>query len=92
MPRNGQTGLVIPVPAADALLAAVGTRYPGTVREGVPAHASLLYPFVAAAELDERVSGALGELLAKQAPMPVQLAECYRREGFVARAGQTVGG
>jgi 2'-5' RNA ligase len=84
MPMNGQTGLVIPVQAADALLAAVGTRYPGTVREGVPAHVSLLYPFVAAAELDERVSGALGELVAEQAPMPVQLAECYHREGFVA--------
>jgi 2'-5' RNA ligase superfamily len=84
MPTNGQTGLVIPVPAADALLASVGARYPGTVREGVPAHLSLLYPFVAAAELDERVTCALGELLVKQAPMPVQFAECYRHDGFVA--------
>ena len=78
MPTNGQTGLVIPVPAADALLASVGARYPGTVREGVPAHVSLLYPFVAATELDEGVTSALGELLAEQAPMPVQFAECYR--------------
>jgi hypothetical protein len=77
MPMNGQTGLVIPVPAADALLASVGARYPGTVREGVPAHVSLLYPFVAATELDERVTCALGELLVEQAPMPVQFAECY---------------
>ncbi len=84
MPTHGQTGLVIPVPEADALLAAVGARYPGTVREGVPAHVSLLYPFVAAAELDEQVTSALCELLAEQAPMPVQFAECYRREGFVA--------
>jgi 2'-5' RNA ligase len=84
MPTNGQTGLVIPVPAADALLAAVGARYPGTVREGVPAHVSLLYPFVTATELDEQVTNALSELLAKQAPMPVQFAECYRHDGFVA--------
>jgi 2'-5' RNA ligase len=84
MPTNGQTGLVIPVPTADALLAAVGAQYPGTVREGVPAHVTLLYPFVAAAELDERVSSAVGALLAEQAPMPVRFAECYRREGFVA--------
>lgn len=84
MPTNGQTGLVIPVPAADALLASVGARYPGTVREGVPAHVSLLYPFVAAAELDKGVTSALGELFAEQAPMPVQFAECYRRDGFVA--------
>ncbi len=84
MPTNGQTGLVVPVPTADVLLASVGARYPGTVREGVPAHVSLLYPFVAAAELDEGITSALGELLAGQAPMRVQFAECYRRDGFVA--------
>jgi 2'-5' RNA ligase superfamily len=92
MPTHGQTGLVIPVPAADAVLAAVGARYPGTVREGVPAHVSLLYPFVAAAELDERVTSALGELLAEQAPMPVQFAECYCREGFVALCPDPIDG
>lgn len=84
MPRNGQTGLVIPVPAVDALLASVETQHPGTMREGVPAHVSLLYPFVAATELDERVSGALGELFAEQVPMLVEFGECYRRGGFVA--------
>jgi hypothetical protein len=41
MPTNGQSALVIPVPAADPLLASVAARYPGTVREGVPAHVSL---------------------------------------------------
>ncbi len=84
MPTNGQTGLVIPVPTADALLASVGARYPGTVREGVPAHVSLLYPFVPAADLDERVPSALGELFDKQVPMRVEFVECYRRGGFVA--------
>jgi hypothetical protein len=84
MPTNGQTGLVVPVPAVEALLASVGARYPGTVRDGVPAHVSLLYPFVAAAELDERVSCAVGELFAEQAPMRVEFAECYRQDGFVA--------
>ncbi len=84
MPTNSQSGLVIPVPAADALLASVAARHPGAVREGVPAHVSLLYPFVAAGELDERVTSALGELLAEQAPMPVEFVECYHRGGFVA--------
>jgi hypothetical protein len=84
MPTNGQTGLVIPVPTADALLASVGARYPGTVREGVPAHVSLLYPFVPAAELDERLTSALAELFDEQVPMLVGFVECYRRGGFVA--------
>jgi 2'-5' RNA ligase superfamily len=84
MPVEGQTGLVVPVPAADALLGLVESRHSGTVREGVPAHVSLLYPFVGVAELDERVIQALRELVAGHEPMPVQFAECYRREGFVA--------
>ncbi|MFN2479171.1 MAG: hypothetical protein ABR615_08375 [Pseudonocardiaceae bacterium] len=84
MPAHGQTGLVIPVPAADALLASVGTRYPGTVRDGVPAHVSLLYPFVVAAELDERVTTALHELFFEQVPIAVEFVECYRRGGFMA--------
>jgi 2'-5' RNA ligase superfamily protein len=84
MPTNGQTGLVIPVPAVDALLASVETRHPGTVREGVSAHVSLLYPFVGAAELDERVTQALSEMFGEHEPMPIEFAECYRRGGFVA--------
>ncbi|MGH3845329.1 MAG: 2'-5' RNA ligase family protein [Pseudonocardiaceae bacterium] len=84
MPTNGQTGLVIPVPAADPLLTLVETRHPGTVRQGVPAHVSLLYPFIDAAELDEQVSRALSELFIEQAPMLVEFVECYRRGGFVA--------
>lgn len=36
------------------------------------------------AELDARVTTALGELLVEQTPMRVQFAECYRRGGFVA--------
>lgn len=84
MPTPGHTGLVIPVPAADALLASVGDRYPGTVRDGVPAHVSLLYPFVVAAELDQRVTTACSELFVGQVPIPVDFVECYRRGGFVA--------
>ncbi len=84
MPTHGQAGLVIPVPAADALLALVGGRYPGTVRDGAPAHVSLLYPFVVAAELDQRVTTALNELFVEQPPIPVDFVECYRRGGFVA--------
>lgn len=45
---------------------------------------AMLCPFVAATELDERVTSALGELLAEQAPMRVQFAECYHHDRFVA--------
>lgn len=92
MPTNGQTGLVIPVPAADALLALMETRHPGTVREGVPAHVSLLYPFVGVAELDERVTHALSELFGEHEPMAIELVECYRHGGFVALRPDPING
>ena len=81
--KEGRTGLVIPVPAADPLLASVAARYPGTVREGVGAHVSLLYPFVPVPELDEDVTDTLSELFAGQPWIPVTFRQCRRSQGFV---------
>lgn len=84
MPKEGQSGVVIPVPEADPLLTAVGERFPEAVRAGVPAHVSVLYPFLPAEALDDRVVDALSELFAQQPVMSVEFAECYRRGQFVA--------
>lgn len=84
MPPTGRTGLVIPLPAADALLESVESRYPGSVRQGVPAHVSLLYPFVGTAELGDWDIEVLSELFIGQELIRVGFVECYRRGGFVA--------
>jgi hypothetical protein len=83
MPIQGQTGVAIPVPEADPLLRAVTARVPAAVREGVPAHVSLLYPFLPADELDDGVVKTLSELFAEQAPLAVEFRECRRRREFV---------
>jgi hypothetical protein len=83
MPTQGRTGVVIPVPAADDLLCGIALRHPGAVREGVLAHLSLLYPFLPAEQLDERVTGALAGLFAEQQPLAVKFRECGRRRDFV---------
>jgi hypothetical protein len=92
MPTEGRTGLVIPVPAADALLEMVEARHPGSVRQGVPAHVSLLYPFLGMTELDERDTEVLRELFIQQEPMRVGFGECYRRGGFVALRPDSIEG
>ncbi len=84
MPKEGQTGVAIPVPEADPLLTAVGERFPEAVREGVPAHVSVLYPFLPADALDDQVTGALSELFAEQPVLSVTFAECSRTGEFVA--------
>ncbi|NYH80662.1 hypothetical protein FHR84_004028 [Actinopolyspora biskrensis] len=83
MPRDGRTGLVIPVPEADTVLGPVCERYPEAVRREVPAHVSVLFPFLAADELGERVFGELRELFDEQPPLRVSWRECARHGGFV---------
>lgn len=92
MSKEGRTGLVIPVPEADALVESVADGHPGAVREGVPAHVSVLYPFVPAAELDEAVISALAEVFGDQPPLPVTFETCHRRDGFVFLRPEPVDG
>ncbi|GDY32923.1 2'-5' RNA ligase family protein [Gandjariella thermophila] len=82
MPTQRRTGLIIPVPAADRLLDAVRERHRGAVRD-VPAHVSVLYPFLPAEELDDSVAASLREVFAAHRPTEVEFATCHRRPGFV---------
>jgi 2'-5' RNA ligase len=83
MPRPGQTALVLPVPAADPLLAAVAARYPDAVREGLPAHLTVLYPFVPADELDASVMQACAQIVRGIAPITVRFTRCQVRPELI---------
>jgi hypothetical protein len=82
MPVEGRTGVVIPVPGADLLLARAATRSDG-VRQGVPAHVSLLYPFVPVAERHDSTLRELGEVFERQPALDVEFDRCHRRDNFV---------
>ncbi|RKT89049.1 2'-5' RNA ligase superfamily protein [Saccharopolyspora antimicrobica] len=75
--------MVVPLPEADPLLAAVAARFPDAVRP-LPAHVTLLYPFLPADALDDRVLAALDEVFADRPPLRVEFAECRRATGFTA--------
>lgn len=83
MPQPGQTALVLLVPAADPLLAAVAARYPNRVRGGVPAHLTVLYPFVPAAKLDMSVIEACAQIAGDIAPTSVRFSRCHVRPGLI---------
>ncbi|WP_338051295.1 2'-5' RNA ligase family protein [Pseudonocardia acidicola] len=74
---------MLPVPAADPLLTAVAAQYPDTVREGLPAHLTVLYPFVPADELDASVIEACARIVDGLAPLPVRFARCRARPGLI---------
>lgn len=48
----GSTGLVVTVPAAEPIVADVRARYDPAVAAGVPAHVTVLYPWLPEGELD----------------------------------------
>jgi hypothetical protein len=77
------TGLVLPVPAAEDLLAAVGRRHPEAARDGVPAHVTVLFPFLRPEKIDGAVLRTLRELFEQHPPLPVRFTECRRRAEFV---------
>ncbi|MEV8599358.1 2'-5' RNA ligase family protein [Streptomyces griseoviridis] len=57
--RPGLSGLVVPVPEADPVVGAVRDRLDRHARTGVPAHVTVLFPFLDASLLDD---GTLAEL------------------------------
>lgn len=68
----GTTGLVIAVPEAEAVVGAARERYDSAAAEGVPAHLTVLYPFLAAERIGAEVLAALGELFAGHEPFEVR--------------------
>ena len=78
MPQPGQSALIIPVPAAAALLARVDAAFPGVVREGDVGHVTMLYPFTEATP--EELAAVADELV----PLDVVLDRVVREPGFVA--------
>lgn len=84
--------MVLVVPPAEPVLTAVKQRYPEAVREGVPAHVSLLYPFLPADEIYDGVLNALSEIVATTEPLTVFFGECYRKDEFVALRPDPISG
>ncbi|MYS20533.1 2'-5' RNA ligase [Streptomyces sp. DvalAA-14] len=58
----GETALLITVPEADPLVGGAGEAYDPAARGGVPAHVTVLYPFLAAERIDDGVLARLREL------------------------------
>ncbi|ALE73077.1 hypothetical protein FRP1_08175 [Pseudonocardia sp. EC080625-04] len=55
MPQPGQTAVLLPVAELDPVLAVIAGRRPDAVRPGIPAHLTLLYPFLPTTEVTEGV-------------------------------------
>ena len=63
-PSGWQSALLVPVPAAEPAVAEHRARLDSSARDGVPAHLTVLYPFLPPALIDDAVLATLGRLFA----------------------------
>jgi 2'-5' RNA ligase len=74
----GETALIVKLPEAEPLVGPWRDRYDSSAAAGVPAHLTVLYPFLPESRLDPDVLNALDELIGAHAPFEVRFAHCGR--------------
>jgi hypothetical protein len=75
------TGLVVPVPEVDDLVGPWRARYTVDGPKGVPAHVTVLAPFLTPEAIDAAVVGELNEALGRFEPWDFQLVKAARFDG-----------
>lgn len=59
-----ESALLLPVPAAESAVGEHRARLDGAARDGIPAHITVLYPFLPPGQITARLLTVLGELFA----------------------------
>ncbi|MEP7356118.1 MAG: 2'-5' RNA ligase family protein [Anaerolineales bacterium] len=73
-----ESALLVLAPEAETLVKDFRDRYDWAASQGVPAHLTLLYPFMAPAEIEAGVLTSIEQLLGRFAPFDYTLAEPRR--------------
>jgi hypothetical protein len=82
----GTTALVIQLPEAEALLDKAKRLRPDLVRPGLPAHVTVLYPFIPAEGLTAELERSVTEFARITPSARLNLIELTRAAGFLAAA------
>ncbi|MGI5155082.1 2'-5' RNA ligase family protein [Microbispora sp. CA-102843] len=87
----GETALVVEVPSAEPLVRGLRERYDSSAAYGMPAHVTVLYPFLPRERLDDGVLAALRELFAARRPFEVVFGGVGRFPGVLYLAPEPDG-
>ncbi|MFF1473710.1 2'-5' RNA ligase family protein [Streptomyces mirabilis] len=79
----GETALIVKVPEAEPVVGDWRERFDVSVGAGVPAHVSLLYPFLNQDHIDDQVLAVLGELFGSNSAFGLCFRECGRFPGVL---------
>lgn len=89
--RAGQSGLIVRVPEAEPVVGAWRDRLDPSARAGVPAHVTVLFPFLDAGRIDQEVSAAIGEVLGEHRSFQARFDHCGRFPGVLYLAPEPGG-
>ncbi|QIY58782.1 2'-5' RNA ligase family protein [Streptomyces sp. RPA4-5] len=81
--QAGQTGLIVRVPEAESAVRAWRERLDPSARAGVPAHVTVLFPFLAESRMGSQVCPALADLLGKHRAFDLRFERCGRFPGVL---------
>jgi 2'-5' RNA ligase len=79
----GQSGLIVRVPEAEFAVRGWRERFDSSARDGVPAHVTVLFPFLDASLLDEGVHATIGDVVGRQLPFAARFDRCGRFPGVL---------
>ncbi|MGW5001161.1 2'-5' RNA ligase family protein [Streptomyces hydrogenans] len=81
--QAGRTALVVRVPEAEAAVGAWRERFDPAARAGVPAHITVLFPFLDESRTDAGVHSALADLLGGHPAFDLRFERCGRLPGVL---------
>ncbi|MFD8261961.1 2'-5' RNA ligase family protein [Streptomyces griseoluteus] len=81
--QAGQSGLIVRVPEAEPAVRAWRDQLDPSARAGVPAHVTVLFPFLDASRIDEGVCAAIGEVLGRHQSFEARFNHCGRFPGVL---------
>ncbi|MFF5359774.1 2'-5' RNA ligase family protein [Streptomyces scabiei] len=81
--QAGQSGLIVRVPEAEPLVRAWRDRLDPSARVGVPAHVTVLFPFLDAGRINEGVCAAIAEAVGRQQSFEARFDHCGRFPGVL---------
>ncbi|MFE5730842.1 2'-5' RNA ligase family protein [Streptomyces sp. NPDC056528] len=76
--RAGRTALVVRIPEAEPVVRGWRERFDPSARAGVPAHVTVLFPFLDASRVDASVHAALTDVLGGHPPFDLRFGTCGR--------------
>jgi len=89
--QAGQTGLIIKVPEAEAVVRSWREQLDPSAQAGVPAHVTVHFPFLEESRVDSLVRAAVEDLLENHRAFDVRFASCGRFPGILYLAPEPDG-